>query len=338
MKEGFHLSEAQWTHFLENHSEKYNIYAPVRYDKIIDYELINKVGAGEIDYNIPRPITPLKLFFLPVKENVTLDIGDPSRKNIIIGVPSCDLIALDLLDEIYLNESFPDPYYLYRRENTILIGADCYGVLEHCHCTSYGENPYPTKNYDLVLSLLNDRVYLLGNNKKAEDFLDEIKSNTETSEVSDDDLENIFSKRKEIRKKLAEMNANLPDYKETSELIKEPDESIWEKYSKNCVSCGACAAICPTCTCFLLVDRPGFEKVRQLDACQYPGFSRVAAGGDHLKKLSERFKNRYLCKYVWKPEKFGSIACTGCGRCIETCIGEINKNELFVELASAVEA
>jgi ferredoxin len=53
-----------------------------------------------------------------------------------------------------------------------------------------------------------------------------------------------------------------------------------ELYSADCVSCGACAAICPTCTCFLLIDRPDFEKIRQLDACQYPGFERVAAGED----------------------------------------------------------
>jgi ferredoxin len=41
-----------------------------------------------------------------------------------------------------------------------------------------------------------------------------------------------------------------------------------------------------------------------------------------------------MCKYVWKPQKFGSIACTGCGRCIEACLGKINKNELFNELAT----
>ena len=37
----------------------------------------------------------------------------------------------------------------------------------------------------------------------------------------------------------------------------------------------------------------------------------------------------------WKPQKFNSMACTGCGRCIEACIGKINKNELFMELANS---
>jgi ferredoxin len=73
--------------------------------------------------------------------------------------------------------------------------------------------------------------------------------------------------------------------------------------------------------------------VKQNDACQYPGFERVAGGEDPLHELPGRFRNRYMCKYCWRPRKFKSLACTGCGRCIEACIGKINKNELFTELA-----
>ena len=109
-------------------------------------------------------------------------------------------------------------------------------------------------------------------------------------------------------------------------------EEIWIKHSRTCVSCGACATICPTCTCFLLIDRPDFDKIRQLDACQYPGFEKIAAGEDPLLKRHARFRNRYLCKYVWKPEKFKAQACTGCGRCIDCCIGNINKNKIFTEI------
>jgi ferredoxin len=132
---------------------------------------------------------------------------------------------------------------------------------------------------------------------------------------------------------LESANKDLPDYETTGKLIKEGKTIIWEKHSVRCVSCGACTTACPTCTCFLLIDKPGFEKVKQLDTCQYPGFERVAGGEDSLHDLHVRFRNRYMCKYVWKPEKFKSLACTGCGRCIEGCIGKINKNEIFRELA-----
>ena len=149
--------------------------------------------------------------------------------------------------------------------------------------------------------------------------------------------ENIISEIEKANSKaeslLLESNKGLPDYKATGMIVKNARDEIWRKYSAQCVSCGACATICPTCSCFLLIDKPGFEKIKQLDACQYPGFQRVAGGEDSLCELPGRFRNRYMCKYVWKPEKFSSIACTGCGRCIEACIGKINKNELFIELA-----
>jgi len=126
---------------------------------------------------------------------------------------------------------------------------------------------------------------------------------------------------------------DLPDYSKTGELVAGAKPGIWKKYSSRCVSCGACTVICPTCSCFLLIDKPGFEKIKQQDACQYPGFERVAGGEDPLFRLSDRFRNRYMCKYVWKPQKFRASACTGCGRCTEACIGKIDKNELFLELS-----
>lgn len=137
-----------------------------------------------------------------------------------------------------------------------------------------------------------------------------------------------------MKQELAEQNGKLPDYENTGKLVDAAHEDIWKKYAANCVSCGACSAICPSCSCFLLIDKPGFEKIRQLDTCQYPGFERVAGGEDALGPLPERFRNRYMCKYVWKPQKYDLKACTGCGRCIETCIGDINKNELFMELTN----
>jgi ferredoxin len=142
----------------------------------------------------------------------------------------------------------------------------------------------------------------------------------------------VEKKHQEVEASLAARNNGLPDYRATGQLVQKAGNEIWVKYASKCVSCGACTTICPTCTCFLLIDKPDFEKVKQMDACQYPGFERVAGGEDALFELPHRFKNRYMCKYVWKPQKFKSLACTGCGRCIEACIGKINKNELFMEL------
>ena len=149
-------------------------------------------------------------------------------------------------------------------------------------------------------------------------------------------MQELQQLREQMVAELNEVNSSLPDAEMTGGLIKSTGRDIWEKYASSCVSCGACATICPTCTCFLLIDRPGFEKIRQLDACQYPAFERVAAGEDPLANKWIRFRNRYMCKYVWKPAHYDTLACTGCGRCTDACIGAINKNELIVELCQVI--
>jgi len=237
-----------------------------------------------------------------------------------------------MLDSIYLEEPYIDPCYQKKRENTILIGTDCHSLNEHCHCTSYGIPPYPSKNHDISLSVEGEKVWITTNTEKGIQLLEKFSAKGEFRECNKIEMKELTNRRGEIEARLNEVNSRLLDAAMTGGFIKNSDTEIWKKYAVKCVACGACAAICPTCTCFLLIDRPGFEKVRQMDACQYPAFERVAAGEDPLEKSYMRFRNRYLCKYVWKPSQYKSIACTGCGRCIEACIGSINKNELFLEL------
>jgi sulfhydrogenase subunit beta (sulfur reductase) len=330
--ESFQISLTDWQKALQKLSGSYQVYAAVNNGNSIDYEIIDSENINDIIYNTPKPATPLKSFFLPVKENVVIN-KKFHKKNLIIGVPSCDLAGVSLLDEIYLDKDFVDPYYKNARDNSILVGTDCLSVQQHCHCTSYGINPYPEKNNDLSLISLNGTIFIFLNTEKGAEIVAGIKEVAAVQEISNENIKAIRDRREAVKKQLKSNNNKLPDYSETGKLIGKSKDAIWEKYAKTCVSCGACATICPTCTCFLLLDRPEFEKVRQLDACQYPGFEKTAGGEDPLGKKFVRFRNRYMCKYVWKPAKFESIACTGCGRCIESCIGSINKNELFIELA-----
>lgn len=334
MNKYYTLTKEDWDKALINLTIGYNIYAPVIYGENQDYELINEDLISEIIYNQPKPSTPLKTFFNPIKENV-VNLKKPDKQKIIMGVPSCDLTAMDIQDEMYLNRDYEDPAYKLHRDNTTLIGTDCHSIQEHCHCTSYNVKPYPQKHHDILLTYFENNITLETNSDKGENFINELKKYTaDLKETTEKEIQEIFDKRKQITEQLDENNKDLPDYTKTGELINNSGEEIWKKYSETCVSCGACAAICPTCTCFLLLEKPGFEKIRHLDACQYPGFEKVAAGEDPLAELHKRFYNRYMCKYAWKPEKFESLACTGCGRCIEACIGNINKNELFMELTN----
>lgn len=324
------ISASNWHLFLRNISREMDVFVPVNNGFHIEYELFNN-NTRPIIYNRPVPVTPLKTFFLPVKENVVIDKKNHNKK-LIVGVPSCDLKGLDLLDEIYLDEKFPDPKYKENRDNTILIGTDCHEIRENCHCTTYGVEPYPVNNADTTLVSLNGNLLITVITPKGNELITQCNKEFPVNKPQNEILELAEARRSATRAMLKQQNQYLPDYAFTGDLVREAGDEIWEKYARTCVSCGACATICPTCTCFLLIDRPDFDKVRQMDACQYPGFEKIAAGEDPLHKKHVRFKNRYLCKYVWKSEKFSAQACTGCGRCIDCCLGNINKNKLFTEM------
>ncbi len=330
MNNYYSIKRDNWEASLLRLSPAYKIYGIISHDQNLDYELIGDKNISAIIYNRPKPATPLKTFFLPVKENVTSDTGNEVPR-IIIGTPNCDVEALAILDEIYLDESFEDMFYRRKRENTIIISSDCFEIQEHCHCTSYDINPFCTSKADLSVVLNFDDIILRAISQKG---IDLAEKSLNAGRVNDQTLITFIENRQQETVEILRRAVNgLPDYMTTGRLVKMADDSIWKRYSSTCVSCGACTTICPTCTCFLLIDKPGYHKVKQMDACQYPGFERVAGGEDSLGKLPARFRNRYMCKYVWKPAKFKGTACTGCGRCIEACIGKINKNELFRELA-----
>jgi ferredoxin len=323
------IRKEDWHRSLEKLLTTYDIFVPVKDEFSLDYEPFRPDQAERIVYNTPKPATPLKNFFLPVRENVTSSRAG-SKPRIIIGVPNCDIEALMLLDEIYLDEVFADPWYRSRRNNTILVASDCYTVNDHCHCLSYGVKPWSMAHADMAILAEGDQIFLRVMSETGREIAEQL---TDIYSVDDAAADSYAEKRhSEAEELLTALNAGLPDYTTTGEIIQKAGDQIWEKYAAKCVSCGACTTICPTCSCFLLIDKPDFEKVKQMDACQYPGFERVAGGEDALFELHRRFRNRYMCKYVWRPQKFNSLACTGCGRCIEACIGKINKNELFMEL------
>ncbi len=332
MQNAIKISREDWNRLLIKLSDEgENIYAPVQHNGVSDYELLNEESIGRIVYNEAKPVSPLKIFFLPVRLNVTRGGKAPGR-TVIIGAPACDIEGLKLLDAIYIDEKYTDETYLSRRQNSIIIGAPCHKAAENCHCTTYGMNPWPVDGCDISMSYTGEDIVLNTMSEKGTGFMDELKTHVDFKEAVAGDMDKISKLQKEVAAGVTGMNNGLPGKEETGELVLSADRSFWKEHSSKCVSCGACAAICPTCTCFLLIDRPGFEKIKQQDTCQYPAFERVAGGEDPLKELSVRFQNRYMCKFVWKPDRFGVLACTGCGRCIDACIAGISKNEVIREM------
>jgi len=108
----------------------------------------------------------------------------------------------------------------------------------------------------------------------------------------------------------------------------EVPEGTWEEIGRRCLECGGCTYVCPACTCFTVSDRPAgpdrVERVRIWDSCALSGFTRMAGGHNPRKAVHDRRNRRFYRKLSYHfIEHERSVACVGCGRCAETCHGDV---------------
>ncbi|HOJ39559.1 MAG TPA: 4Fe-4S dicluster domain-containing protein [bacterium] len=126
-----------------------------------------------------------------------------------------------------------------------------------------------------------------------------------------------------------------------SRLAGELSAEAWKEVWQDCVQCGSCTHVCPSCVCFFLEDTTrgdSFEKRRTWDSCLFPGYARMASGVSPRPHLYERYRNRLACKYVYLVRNFGLVGCTGCGRCIDGCAGRIDKRKVLRKIFEKSQA
>jgi ferredoxin len=283
---------------------------------------LRKETDGKINLTSYRSINPVKYFLYPVREKV-YPAAESFPKNIIIGVKACDIEAIKILDKALLHGNFVEPSYSSLRENTLLISTDCEEISKTCHCILVGGKPYAEDGFDLNLSSVYDYYRIQIGSEKGKEFFELLKKEIEDKESSPEEEKIIRDNRKRIENALLDENKKYNRNEDYSKLRAANEES-WKDESRNCIGCGACTNICPTCYCLILNDESKYNsekfiKVRSYDSCQWFGYARVAGGGTPRPKVHQRFRNRYLCKFDYMQSNFNQIGCTGCGRCIEAC-------------------
>jgi sulfhydrogenase subunit beta (sulfur reductase) len=277
-----------------------------------------------------RSIDPLKILLYNVRERV-YPMNEPANKRIVVGVKACDIQALLFMDRALINEDFSDYAYKKWRDTTYLVSSDCTEIHPSCNCVLVDGKPYCDDGYDLNLSLAGEYYLLKVGSKKGEELLTIIK---ESCVLTDDDgvyNANVEGDRKKIIARLQTQNQKYIN-RSSLENLRNKEKEIWKELSNECVGCGACSNICPTCYCLILNDESdgnGFIKVRSYDSCQVNGYAKVAGGGSPRPKMFQRFRNRYLCKFDYTKQNFGKVGCTGCGRCTEACAAKIDFREVI---------
>lgn len=324
---------------LGNFSE---VIIPFRAGPEIDEEISIRLGRfdelKEIKLNHFRSVDPVKILFYLFREKV-YPLKSDSKKRVVLGVKACDLKALHLLDKAMLQSGFIDPAYKQWRDNTIIISSDCDYLHDTCSCNLVDGHPYPENGFDLNLSVVDKNYLIQIGSERSQEFVELMKKEITVANSTVSDIEIVKANREKVFNQLVEKNNNLTHSGYFSEFRKVEQKS-WEEASEECIGCGACTNICPTCYCLILNDESTekeFIKVRSYDSCQWYGYARVAGGGTPRPKMTERFRNRYLCKFDYMLKNFGEFGCTGCGRCTEACAAKIDFRQVVKNVSSLTQ-
>ncbi|MBN1291153.1 MAG: 4Fe-4S dicluster domain-containing protein [Candidatus Latescibacteria bacterium] len=339
------LSDDNFEKLLDVLGRKGDVYIPQAFENRtggLDYPYERRSEGKTFVYAGYRPSQPLKTFMFSGRMKVAEYPAPESARSessekfqVIAGVAACDLISLKSLDAVFLQDEFTDIFYKDKRDNTVLITADCSEPRETCFCTLAGNAPYPKNGFDLNLSRIASGFIIEAGSGRAEEIMNQ---NAQLfSPVKMEQLSARDNNRAETTRKVEEINKDYGLSKNRHKLLeiqRECDE--WYSHVRTCIECGACLFSCPTCHCFLLYDQEGdsaeFQRVKEWDACVYAGYSKMAGGGSPRFGLMERFRHRYLHKFEYYPKNFGFEACTGCGRCVEGCMGNIDMRKVFKAL------
>jgi len=293
------------------------------YNKITSFEELR------LDYDVT--IAPPTKYFLPAKETLLkFKLGNESNispvaettPRVIIGMHPYDIKAVELLDEVFIDTN-PDPNYIARRHNTTIIGVDCLNPSPNSFAPSMGTH-LTKSGFDLLLTDIGTGYIVTVGSEKGAKLL------TQHAQVREPTGDEIAKQQKLRDKALTKYKLSLDIPKERlPKLLQDSyDDPYWESRSENCLSCGSCVMVCPTCFCFDVKDEVSLnlvdgERSRQWDGCMLTDFAKVATGENFRHDKTSRFRHRIFRKGKYILEKYGKVGCVGCGRCATACLAEI---------------
>ncbi len=325
------LSKEKLGELVTNLLSNYEFYGPKKIDKVThDFVLIENFSDIDLSYK-KTTIPPSKKLLFPSyenlinyklnKDNVEVLPNLESKKRILFGVAPWDINGMNFLDKIF-SIDYLDNNYLMKRKNLIVIGFDVEPSDNNFAAAVNAE--YTNKGFDLYITDLKDR-YFIRVGSATGNFI--INNFTTAVDAKLKDFED-YNRFLDVYRKKFKVKINLDKFYDSFEAVYSNNE-LWDKLAKNCFSCGSCNLVCPTCFCFNVKDelmlnlKEGIKK-REWDSCMISDYGLVAGGHNFRPTNSNRLKQRYRCKLKTFAEKFESISCVGCGRCVDACLAKIN--------------
>ena len=317
---------------------KYAVVAPIpRKDGPAEFKEIQAGDEPILDGS--QPMMPPKDWLLPRYETLlrtSLKKGEAkveatlpeTRPAVLIGTWLADAQAIRVLDRVFLDGKFKDPYYAARRENTLLVAVIPAEPRWSWFSSSVDDVETWKKNVDALMYDLGDRLYVEVTSDNGQALVDG-SAFSDASETDTAAKEEVWLRFREAGK--------LPfsDEKLYDKLAWE--NPIWEEIALKCISCGACTYVCPSCSCFDIQDETCgdcTERYRCRDTCQFEDFTLMGAGHNPRHNQVPRSRQRLLHKFQYQHEQYGIVGCTGCGRCVELCPVNIDIRDVLTRVCA----
>ncbi len=301
------------------------------------FEQVSDFKKVRLDYTTTK--LPAKRYFLPFKEDLaTFQIDcDDWRKTIsyncdhptvLFGLHACDINALNKLDKVLLGAVYPMPYYAAKRKNMFIIGIGC-RPQPFCFCRSMGSDTV-LHGFDMFITDIGGRYFIEILSATAYNFLQAVT--TRAPEEAD---------HLQYMKMASEKNNMFTAHVDTTDLTKildmEFQSPVWKQWGDNCLGCGTCANVCPTCYCYGIeetvnVNLKEAKKTKTLYSCNVVDFAEVAGGHNFRPERHIRLKYRYYHKHRGFVEAYEESLCVGCGRCGESCLAGITVPEVIASV------
>ncbi|OAT80285.1 4Fe-4S dicluster domain-containing protein [Desulfotomaculum copahuensis] len=320
--------------FLDQLMSRYQVFAPVKEADYTNFKQISSGTEATLDYSNTK-IPPKGILFPQTEKLFSYSCGTEGaqvqecidqQKKVVFGIRPCDAKSLVLLDNVFNNDKYQDPYYLTRRENTILVGLGCNRPAGTCFCTSLGGGPFDTTGLDALLVDTGDKYVVEILTERGR----ELFSGTTLPEAGEADRAAAAAVKETAT---VSCTVNLDGVK--AKLDTDFYDPIWDGLHEKCLGCAVCTYTCPTCHCFDIVDDAVDAngcRVRNWDACMFPLFTLHGSGHNPRPTGKERFRQRVMHKFKYFVDNYNVMACVGCGRCIKNCPVNLDIRAILAEI------
>lgn len=330
--------------YLERLKEKLELFVPVQEEGITSFR---PYSAQDVCNGLLTPGASLKEFFLPQREemlvclphagNAPVEPALPDAAVVLFAVRPCDARAMQLNARLLAANavgSSEDVYFTARRERMILVGYGCTQPGIACFCQATGGGPFDHQGLDALVTDLGEKLLFRFFDTGCGASSRLLFARDLFSEASGDDLDAADEIVRRAHDRLAAQPVITPASGDLTTLFELP---LWEETARRCLNCGICTYLCPTCTCFDIIDQSAAGRLSQYrcwDSCMFGLFTQHASGHNPRPEKKHRVRQRFLHKLRYYPDRHGgTVSCTGCGRCVLHCPVNVDIREIAAAIS-----